>query len=108
MWRCRRRQNVLVAQTEDLPELVVDLADVAIQDWTQLWDALSEPCGLPSWFGRNLDAWLDTIQGRQISPEVDRHFLCDPAGATDFFRTGDGVRFVETTNESDFAQATVA
>ncbi|MEU6285701.1 barstar family protein, partial [Streptomyces sp. NPDC047028] len=21
------------------------------------WDAVSEPCGLPGWFGRNLDAW---------------------------------------------------
>lgn len=94
--------------TEDLPELVIDLTEITVRDWTQLWDALSEPCGLPSWFGRNLDAWWDTIQTRQISPVVDRHVLVILLPATDFFRSGDGERFIETTNESDFARATVA
>lgn len=103
-----RRQDALVAETVGLPELVVDLTGVAIQDWSQLWDALSEPCALPSWFGRNLDAWWDTIQARHISTVVDRHYLVIELGEDDFFRTGDGARFVRTTNESDFARATVA
>jgi hypothetical protein len=97
-----------VAENEDLPELAVDLTEVAIQDWTQLWDALSEPCGLPSWFGRNLDAWWDTIQGGEISSVVDRHFLVIQLGANAFFRSGDGARFVEITNQSDCARVTVA
>jgi RNAse (barnase) inhibitor barstar len=94
--------------TADLPELVVNMTHIAIHDWADLWEALSELCGLPSWFGRNLDTWWDTIEGRQISPTVDRHFLVIQLRATEFFRTGDGVRFVETTNESDFARAIVA
>lgn len=40
IWWCGRRQNDRVAENEDLPELAVDLTEVAIQDWTQLWDAL--------------------------------------------------------------------
>jgi hypothetical protein len=99
---------VFVARAAELPELVVDLTGVAIQDWTQLWDALSEPCALPGWFGRNLGAWWDTIQTRQISPVVDRHYLVIQLREGEFFSRGDGVRFVRTTNESDFARATVA
>lgn len=34
---------------------------------------MSEPCGLPEWFGRNLDAWLDTIETRGISEVIDSH-----------------------------------
>ncbi|MFF3614826.1 barstar family protein [Streptomyces sp. NPDC002580] len=30
-------------------------------------------CGLPEWFGRNLDAWADTIRTRGISEVIDRH-----------------------------------
>ncbi|WP_346156614.1 barstar family protein [Streptomyces tunisiensis] len=33
----------------------------------------SEPCGLPEWFGRNLDAWSDTIETRGISEVIDSH-----------------------------------
>ena len=25
------------------------------------WDAVTEPCGLPEWFGRNTDAWRELI-----------------------------------------------
>jgi hypothetical protein len=46
-----------------------------IETWDELWDAPHEPCGLPSWFGRNLDAWSDTIHTGDISDVLDRHFL---------------------------------
>lgn len=29
--------------------------------------------GLPEWFGRNLDAWSDTIATRGISEVIDSH-----------------------------------
>jgi len=34
-----------------------------IESTDELWDRLAAPCGLPSWFGRNLDAWKDTLSG---------------------------------------------
>lgn len=83
--------------------LVVDLTGRQIDSWAQLWDALAEPCrcGLPTWFGRNLDAWWDTIQNGAISEVIDAHSnlvvrLC----ADGFFgNDGDGRRFIDVTNE---------
>ncbi len=37
------------------------------------WDAVAGPCGLPGWFGRNLDAWWDTVEHGGISEVVDGH-----------------------------------
>ncbi|MGW3135119.1 barstar family protein [Streptomyces sp. NPDC001139] len=54
-------------------ELVVDLRGRAIATLDDFWDAVSEPCGLPEWFGRNLHAWADTIETRGISEVIDRH-----------------------------------
>lgn len=54
-------------------ELVVDLRGRLIDTLSDFWDAVAEPCGLPKWFGRNLDAWSDTIHGRGISAVVDSH-----------------------------------
>ncbi|WP_406458440.1 barstar family protein [Streptomyces sp. NBC_00876] len=34
---------------------------------------MSEPCRLPERFGRNLDAWSDTIETRGISEVIDSH-----------------------------------
>jgi len=64
---------------------------MAIESWSQLWDALSGPCALPSWFGRNLDA----------------SFLVVRLTARGLFARGneDGERFLDTTNESDYARA---
>lgn len=53
--------------------LIVDLRGQLIETLNDFWDAVSEPCGLPEWFGRNLDAWLDTIQARGISEVIDSH-----------------------------------
>ncbi|MFK0150349.1 barstar family protein [Streptomyces griseus] len=53
--------------------LVIDLRGHRIETLDDFWDAVAGPCGLPDWFGRNLDAWADTIQGRGISDVVDRH-----------------------------------
>jgi len=81
---------------------------MAIESWSQLWDALSGPCALPSWFGRNLDAWWDTIQAGGISPVLDDHsFLVVRLTARGLFARGneDGERFLDTTNESDYARA---
>ncbi|MET9977670.1 barstar family protein [Streptomyces microflavus] len=53
--------------------LVIDLRGHRIGSLDDFWDAVAGPCGLPVWFGRNLDAWSDTIQGRGISDVIDRH-----------------------------------
>ncbi|BEL06213.1 hypothetical protein Q0Z83_044040 [Actinoplanes sichuanensis] len=54
-------------------DLVVDLRGSRIETLDDFWDAVSGPCGLPAWFGRNVDAWRDTIQARGISEVIDRH-----------------------------------
>jgi RNAse (barnase) inhibitor barstar len=54
-------------------ELVVDLRGRSIETLNDFWDAVAEPCGLPDWFGRNLDAWSDTIHARGISDVIDSH-----------------------------------
>lgn len=54
-------------------KLVVDLRGRLIETLNDFWDAVSEPCGLPEWFGRNLDAWSDTIETRGISEAIDSH-----------------------------------
>lgn len=54
-------------------ELIVDLRGQLIETLDDFWDAASEPCGLPEWFGRNLDAWSDTIETRGISEVIDSH-----------------------------------
>ncbi|MFG2948316.1 barstar family protein [Streptomyces adustus] len=54
-------------------ELVVDLRGRSIETLDDFWDAVAEPCGLPQWFGRNTDAWRDTIQTRGISDVIDSY-----------------------------------
>ncbi|GAA3014817.1 barstar family protein [Streptosporangium longisporum] len=54
-------------------ELVVDLRGQRIETLNDFWDAVSGPCGLPQWFGRNLDAWSDIIHARDISEVIDSH-----------------------------------
>ncbi|MEV4283294.1 barstar family protein [Actinoplanes xinjiangensis] len=54
-------------------ELIVDLRGKRIETLDDFWDAVSGPCELPSWFGRNVEAWRDTIQTRGISSLIDRH-----------------------------------
>ncbi|MFB6518667.1 barstar family protein [Streptomyces sp. NPDC056401] len=54
-------------------ELVVDLRGRPMGTLDAFWDAVTEPCGLPDWFGRNVDAWRDTIQTRGISEVVDSY-----------------------------------
>lgn len=54
-------------------ELVVEPAGQPIETLDDFWDAVSEPCGLPHWFGRNTEAWRDTIQIRGISEVIDRY-----------------------------------
>ncbi|MFG2369698.1 barstar family protein [Streptomyces mirabilis] len=54
-------------------ELVVDLRGRSIETLDDFWDAVTESCGLPQWFGRNTDAWRDTIQTRGISEVIDSY-----------------------------------
>jgi RNAse (barnase) inhibitor barstar len=92
----------------ELPVLVIDLRREAINSWDDLWKGLSVACALPDWFGRNLDAWWDTIQARRITDLVDAHFLVIRVAAEGLFATGqDGDRFVEMTNISDYARAEI-
>jgi len=59
---------------QDGGPLVVDLRDTRIETFDDLWDALQVECDLPEWFGRNLDAWSDTLEGG-ISARIDDHPL---------------------------------
>ncbi|MEW1994297.1 barstar family protein [Streptomyces coelicoflavus] len=54
-------------------ELEVDLRGRSIETLDDFWDAIAEPCGLPEWFGRNTEAWRDTIQTRGISDVIDSY-----------------------------------
>ncbi|QES52815.1 hypothetical protein DEJ50_32265 [Streptomyces venezuelae] len=54
-------------------ELTVDLRGRRIETLKDFWDAVAGPCGLPEWFGRNLDAWSDTIHARGISDVIDSY-----------------------------------
>jgi len=54
-------------------DLVVDLRGVRMETIDDFWDAVSGPCELPAWFGRNIEAWRDAIQTRGISALIDRH-----------------------------------
>jgi Rrf2 family protein len=51
------------------------LGHFSVQDIAQgapeVRDAVSGPCGLPVWFGRNLDAWSDRAETRGISEVID-------------------------------------
>ncbi|MEU1576744.1 barstar family protein [Streptomyces collinus] len=53
--------------------LVVDLRGQSTETLDDFWDAVTGPCGLPEWFGRNTDAWRDTVQTRGISEVIDRY-----------------------------------
>jgi hypothetical protein len=94
----------------DGSQLVVNLRDQQIDTWDQLWDALTEACGLPTWFGRNLDAWWDAIEAGGISDAIDDHpSLVVRVRPTGMFTPGnpDGARFLATTNQGRDTQATV-
>ena len=54
-------------------DLVIDLRGRSIETIDDFWDAVAGPCGLPSTFGRNVEAWRDTIQTRGVSEVVDSH-----------------------------------
>ena len=80
--------------------LVVDLRSTPIDSWDELWDALVDPCGLPEWFGRNLDAWNDTLETGAISAALDAHpFLVVRVLRRGLFDPDnpEGLRFLETT-----------
>ncbi len=53
--------------------LIVDLTARPIASIEELWDALEKPCGLPDWFGRNPNAWNDTVGTGAISEVLDAH-----------------------------------
>lgn len=83
---------------------------MVLDAWDDLWDALSGPCGLPTWFGRNLDSWWDTIQTGAISDVLDHHsFLIVKVSPDGMFAPGnpDGARFLDTTNRSDYGRAEI-
>ena len=92
-------------------ELEIDLRPFVIGTWDELWDILTERCRLPSMFGRNLNAWWDTIEAGAISDLIDDHpsmvLLLDPVG---IFAPGndDGEAFIAVTNECSYARVIVA
>lgn len=56
-----------------------------------MWDALAAGCKLPRWFGRNLDAWHDTLVTGGISQYLDAHEpLVVRADAAGVFAPGNG------------------
>jgi hypothetical protein len=51
--------------------LEVDLRGRSMETLDDFWDAIAGPAGLPSWFGRNIEAWRDTIYVGGISEVID-------------------------------------
>ena len=95
---------------QDGDPLLVDLSDRTIESSSALWDALAKPCGLPGWFGRNLNAWWDTIDAGAISSVIDEHpNLVVRVAPTGIFAPGhpDGAAFAEVTNRSAYAAVEV-
>ncbi len=95
---------------QDGEQLVLDLSGRVIGSWDELWDALQEPCGLPTWFGRNLDAWNDTLGEGGISETLDAHpTLLIRVAAEGLFapESPDGRQFVETTRHSGHGRVEV-
>lgn len=89
--------------------LVVDLTAEVLDDEESFWSAVAEPLALPTWFGRNLDAWIDTIEGGQISDVVDSHdHIVIRVCRRGLFGVGDqrGQRIVDVT--ANYTRATIA
>lgn len=83
--------------------LTVDMRTGPISSWEELWDALAEPWGLPEWFGRNLNAWNDTLGTGGISAVLDAHpFLIVRVLGQGLFSPGnaDGLSFAEVTADT--------
>jgi hypothetical protein len=83
--------------------LVVDLTGRSIDSWDDLWDALTLACQLPQWFGRNLNAWNDTVGEGAISELLDSHpSVAIRVTAKGLFAPGnpDGAAFVEVTERT--------
>ena len=89
--------------------LTVDLSDVRITSREDLWDAIAERCATPSWFGRNLDAWWDTIEAGGISEFLDSREYLHVVLPADLLALEEdyGHRFLRITNESTYASAEV-
>jgi hypothetical protein len=86
---------------QDGGPLIVDLRNRTIASWPELWDALMEPCNLPVWFGRYLDAWWDTIQTGGISATLDDHAALVVRVSGPWFLTESGGQaFLEVTNDA--------
>jgi hypothetical protein len=96
--------------TQDGDPLVVDLTGVTIHSWTELWDALATRCGLPEWFGRNLNAWWDTIDEGAIAGAIDAHpTMIVRLRRVGMFEPGDtgGEAFIEVTTRSEYASVEI-
>jgi hypothetical protein len=88
-------------------ELIVDLREIELNSLDDFWDAVSGPCALPDWFGRNLDAWWDTIENRGISTVIDSvDVLVVRARAAGLFAPGnrDGERLAAVFADSTHAR----
>ena len=95
---------------QDGEPLIVDLRGRLIETPSQLWDALAQPCGLPDWFGRNLDAWNDTLYG-EISATLDEHpLLIIQVSPHGLFAPGNGQgqAFIEVTDATGCARVDIA
>lgn len=88
-------------------ELVVDLRGDDLSSLDDFWDAVAGPCGLPDWFGRNLDAWWDAVETRGISSVIDAHgVVVVKAYAQGLFGPGvtDGERLARVFTEATRAR----
>lgn len=107
-WPLREAGVVTALGVHDGPPLLVDLRGHTIESWAMLWEALRGPCGLPDWFGQNLNAWWDTIEAGAISEVLDEHSgVVVFVAAVGLFAPGnqEGEAFLEVTNRSQYAQA---
>ncbi|MBT2394795.1 barstar family protein [Streptomyces sp. ISL-100] len=91
-------------------DLTVDLRGIPLGSLDDFWDAVAGPCGLPEWFGRNLDAWWDAIESRGISEVIDAHgTLVVRADAAGLFAPGrpEGARLASVFADASRARLEV-
>lgn len=87
----------------------IDLSSRILESPDQVWDALTELCRLPKWFGRNLDAWHDTLLGG-ITDEIDgrKVVVVRVLGNGIFSPTSEWTkRFIDSTESGGLGKVTI-
>lgn len=59
------------------PALVIPIDTSRVHDRSSFHDVFSEALGFPSWYGRNMDAWIDCVSSLD-DPSFGNAVVCEP------------------------------